>query len=166
MLQHTLEDRVCIHFKPEQFVADYSRNWPGDDLLRNVDGLMVGIILWSANLIYGAIHAAAWNDHFPSDAEKWMWRASLSYVGFCGGLWVVLNYIVSSSPALNEFSERWMDGEKTWFYNVSLGALVFVCGFSLILTRAFIVVEAFISIRNLPVRAYDTPTWAQVFPHF
>ena len=47
------------------------------------------MVLWLANFCYGGIHAAAWNDHFPSEVEKWLWRSSASYIGFCGGLWVV-----------------------------------------------------------------------------
>ena len=157
---------ICTHFRPAPLVTDYSRNWPSDALLRDVNGLLVGMILWTANLLYGGIHALAWNAHFPSSAEKWLWRASASYIGFCGGLWVALNWIVSGAPRLNEFWERWMDGEKTWLESVSLGLVVFVCGFSLTLARAYIVVEAFLSIRSLPRGAYETPTWTQIFPHF
>ena len=155
----------CTHYKPQQLVTVHSRNWPGDDLLRDVGGLVVGMILWLANFLYGGIHAAAWNEHFPSVTEKWFWRASACYIGFCGGLWVVLNFIVSSTPWLNEFWEKWMDGEKKWWHNVILGTLVFVCGLSLMVARTYIVVEAFLSIRELPVEAYATPSWAQIFPH-
>ena len=157
---------TCTHFKPQQLLASHIQNWPWDDLLRNIDGLTVGMILWLANFLYGGIHAAAWNEHFPSAAEKWLWRASAAYIGFCGGLWVLLNYIVSSYPPLNEFWEKWMDGAKGWWQNLLLGGLVFVCGLTLMLARAFIVVEAFVSIRQLPKEAYDTPSWAQIFPHF
>lgn len=162
---HQTEVGQCIHYKSQQLVTLHSRNWPGDDLLRDVGGLVVGMILWLANFLYGGIHAAAWNEHFPSVAEKWLWRASACYIGFCGGLWVVLNFVVSSTPWLNDFWEKWMDGEKKWWHNVILGTLVFVCGLSLMIARAYIVIEAFLSIRELPVEAYETPTWAQVFPH-
>ena len=163
---HEVDGRECRHFKAQQLVAERIQNWPGDDLLRKVGGLVVGMILWLANLFYGGIHAAAWNNHFPSTAEKWIWRGSALYIGFCGGLWVVLNYIVASYTPLNEFWESWMDGKKRWWHNIILGTLVFVCGLSLVLARAYIVIEAFVSIRELPAMAYDTPSWAQVFPHF
>ena len=163
---HETDSGPCVHFKSQQLVASHSRNWPGDDLLRNVNGLVVGMILWLANFLYGAIHAAAWNEHFPSTAEKWLWRVSASYIGFCGGLWVALNYIVSSNPRLNEFWEKWMDGEKKWWHNVLLGTPVLICGLGLMVARVYIVVEAFLSIRELPEKAYETPTWAQIFPHF
>ena len=167
LIEHLVSRQAyCTHFRSEQLLAEYSRNWPSDELLRDVGGLVVGMVLWLANFLYGGIHAAAWNDHFPSTTEKWLWRSSASYIAFCGGLWVVLNFIVSSHQPLNDFWEHWMDGKKGWFQNLSLGSLVFICGFSLMLARAYIVIEAFVSIRQLPLAAYDTPSWSRVLPHF
>lgn len=157
---------TCLHLEPSELLAGCSRNWPSDELLRDVNGLIVGMILWLANLFYGGIHLAAWNDHFPSGAEKWLWRSSAAYIGFCGGLWVILNWIVSKWTRLNAFWERWMEGKKSWYHNLILGFLVVLCGFSLMLARAYIVVEAFLSIRQLPKEAYETPSWSQVWPHF
>jgi hypothetical protein len=124
------------------------------------------MVLWLANFLYGGVHAAEWNDHFRSKVEKWLWRSSSIYIAFCGGLWVVLNYTVKSYKRLNEFWEKWMDGEKGWLQNVTLGTVVVMCGFSLMLARANIVIEAFLSIRQLPASAYETPSWSQIFPHF
>jgi len=165
-LMHEITGARCYHLKPEQLVADHIQNWPSNDLLRNVDGLMVGMGLWLANFCYGGIHAAAWNDHFPTEAEKWLWRASSSYIGFCGGLWVILNLLVANNRKLNDFWEHWMDGKKKWWQSFGLGVIVFVCGVSLFLARFYIVLEAFVSIREMPASAYETPEWTDVFPHF
>ena len=163
---HEHEDGACLHFQAEEYVAHNTQNWPQDDLLRDVGGLVVGIILWLACLVYGSIHLAAWNEHFPTTAEQWLWRSSSAYIAFCGGLWIVLNYVVLSYGPLNAFWERWMDGGGKWWQNVIIGVPVITCGASLVFARAFIVIEAFISIRELPVDAYKTPSWTQVFPHF
>ncbi|KLU86092.1 hypothetical protein MAPG_05111 [Magnaporthiopsis poae ATCC 64411] len=166
-LVHNLEDGTrCTHLRPEQLIADHIGNWPSDDLLRNVDGLIVGMVLWLANLCYGGIHAAAWNDYFPSKAEKWIWRTSASYITFCGGLWVMLNFLVTRFRRLNQFWEHWMDGKKPLWQSFLLGTVVFICGFSLVLARGFIVIEAFISIRAMPLSAYRTPEWSDTIPHF
>ncbi|EJT74765.1 hypothetical protein GGTG_08603 [Gaeumannomyces tritici R3-111a-1] len=166
-LVHSLGDGIrCTHLKPEQLVASHIGNWPSDDLLRNVDGLVVGMVLWLANLCYGGIHAAAWNDYFPSEVEKWMWRSSAAYITFCGGLWVVLNFLVARFRRLNQFWEHWMDGKKPLWQSLLLGVVVFICGFSLVLARVFIVIEAFISIRQMPESAYRTPEWSDMIPHF
>ena len=158
--------RQCIHFRPAPLIVENVQNWPSDDLLRNVSGLLVGVVLWTLNFLYGGIHATAWNAHFPTAAEKWLWRTSAAYIGFCGSLWIVLNYLTILYPPLNEFWERWMDGISSWFYFAVLGSLVCICGLLFIFARGFIVTEAFISIRSLEAAAYDTPDWTQVFPHF
>jgi hypothetical protein len=160
------EEDTCVHFKPEELLVQRVQNWPSNDLLRDIGGLMVGMVLWMASLAYGAIHAAAWNDHFPSVAEQWIWRSSAIYIGFCGGLWIILNYLAQAYRPLNEFWERWMDGKVSWYFNVVIGFLVILCGLSFCLARLYIVVEAAISIRSLPAEAYITPDWTRVFPHF
>ena len=159
------ENGTCIHLKPEELLVRRVQNWPSNDLLRNVGGLRVGMILWMASFVYCGIHAAAWNAQFPTVIEKWLWRSSAAYIGFCGGLWIILNYAAQAYGPLNEFWEGWMDGKSNWYFNVVIGALVFVCGTSFAAARLFIVVEAIISIRRLPAAAYLTPDWTQVFPH-
>lgn len=166
LLSHLGPGGSCTHFKPEQLVAPQVQNWPLDDLLRDVDGLTVGMILWLANLCYGVLHAMAWNSHFPSVTEKWLWRASATYIGFCGGLWVTLNFLVSRWPKWNEFWDSWVDGKKMWWHNVLIGTLVVVCGFAFLAARAYIVTEALLSLRSLPLDAYQTPSWIQTIPHF
>lgn len=59
-----------------------------------------------------------------------------------------------------------MDGKKSLAQSVALGIVVLVCGFSLFMARIFIVVEAFVSIKELPPGAYDTSEWSDVFPPF
>ena len=165
-VHHLPDENICCHFSSQQLLAEHSRNWPSDELLREVDGLVVGMVLWLANFLYGGIHVAAWNDDFPSVAEQWLWRSSALYIAFCGGLWVVLNFIVSRNRRLNNFWERWMDGEKSWIHNLAFGTLVVLCGSSLMLARGYIVIKAFASIRSLPAAASQTPSWTQIFPHF
>ena len=160
------QQRQCLHFRSEEMLVSRVQNWPWDDLLRNVDGLVVGMILWLACLAYGTIHLTAWNVHFPTVVEQWLWRSSSLYIGFCGGLWIILNYLTQAYQPLNNFWDSWMDGGGKWWQNIMIGVPVIICGLSLVLARAFIVVEAFISIRELPAGAYETPTWTQVFPHF
>jgi hypothetical protein len=163
---HPAGESTCLHPQPTELLRPYIQNWPYDDLLRNVGGLTVGMILWLSNFIYGGLHAAAWNEHFPSVAEKWLWRASCSYISFAGGLWIVLNWVAAAYPPLNDFWERWMDGAKGRVWGILLGFVVFVCGFSFGIARVYLVLEAFLSIRDLPVEAYDTPEWSQIVPHF
>lgn len=57
-----------------------------------------------------------------------------------------------------------MDGRSgKWWIEVGLGTVVVLCGGAFMAARAYLVVEAFASIRK---RAYETPDWTEVFPHF
>ncbi|KAI1395782.1 hypothetical protein F4819DRAFT_500756 [Hypoxylon fuscum] len=167
-MSHLVGGTPCIHLKTEQLVADHVQNWPSNDLLRNIDGPIIGMVLWFANVCYGSIHAGGWNDHFPTVTELWLWRASAVYIGFCGGLWVVLNFLLARNPVLNKCCEHWMDGKTTtsWWQNLGLGVIIFLSIFGFVLARIFVVVEAAISIRELPASAYQTPDWINLFPHF
>ena len=78
-LFHSHNQDRCFHFRSEELVVPRVQNWPLDDLLRNVDGLVVGMVLWLACLAYGAVHLSAWNNHFPTEVEKWLWRLSSLY---------------------------------------------------------------------------------------
>ncbi|MCJ1311237.1 hypothetical protein MMC25_004908 [Agyrium rufum] len=160
------DDGQCRHLKAEEFLVNNVQNWPLNDLLRDVGSLGVGMMLWAASFVYGAIHAAAWNDHFPTVTEKWLWKASAVYIGFCGGLWIILNYLAQKLGSVNRFWDRWMEGQTRWCHYIIFGVPVVVCGSSFLFARVFIVVEAFINLRELPMTAYDTPNWEQVFPHF
>ncbi|EGR45485.1 uncharacterized protein TRIREDRAFT_68358, partial [Trichoderma reesei QM6a] len=75
----------------EELVVERPRNWPGDDLLRHMQGHLMGIILWSSSTVYGAVHIAGWNEIFPTTIESWFWRASGVYIVFSGLLWSLLN---------------------------------------------------------------------------
>ena len=165
-LYHSHFQDQCHHFKSEELLVPRVHNWPSDNLLRDVSGPVVGMILWLACLAYGGIHLTAWNSQFPSEAEKWLWRSSSLYIAFCGGLLIILNHVTQAYGPLNAFWERWMGGGGRWWQNIIIGVPVFLCGISLMLARAFVVIEAFISIRQLPEAAYDTPSWTQIFPHF
>lgn len=165
VMTHNFRDELCLHFKTEEFVADHVQNWPRNDLLRESDGFVVGMAFWLAKLCYGGLHAAAWNVAFPTVAEMWLWRSSAVYIGFCGGFWLLLNFMVAKNRRLDNFLEAWIDGKKALVPSIALGIVVIICGVSLIFARTFIVVEAFISVRKLPELAYQTPHWSSLFPH-
>lgn len=151
--------------KPEELIHECAGNWPSDDLLRETQGLVMGSILWCASMVFGAVHIAAWHDYFPSSAERWMWRASAIWITFSGGLWMLINLIAHFSKVIDDYWERVITFKASWFSNIVLGIVCTCCGIAYIAARIFLVVEAFISIRQLPVTAYSTPEWSQIIPH-
>jgi len=91
-------------------------------------------------LIYGGLHTVAWDAHFPSYAEQILWRVSALL-------------IVGSSAVLYFFYRYGLQGEIL---------IVMVLSFA---PRLYLVIEAFISVRSLPVGAYQTVDWVEFLPH-
>lgn len=62
---------------PDPFFLDKLGVYPAAQVLKSGrrTGLAVGLVL-----TYGACHAAAWNTHFPSTIECWLWRVSAMVV--------------------------------------------------------------------------------------
>jgi len=149
----------------EELVMMSASNWPGEDLLRGTGGHVMGVVLWFASMAYGGVHIAAWNDYFPSTVEAWMWRTSSIYITASGFLWLMINLLAHLSKSLDAYWDRVLALQAHRMSYLILGSLCFVCGAAYAFARIFLVVEAFISIRELPVAAYGTPDWTQVIPH-
>ena len=104
--------------------------------------------LISLGVIYGALHLVAWDAHFPSYAERILWRVS------------ALTIIVSSPMYLLASLEWFFDSE-----GVSGGFQVLLFLLVIFLPRLYLVTEAFVSVRSLPVGAYQTVDWVEFLPH-
>jgi hypothetical protein len=101
-------------------------------------------------VINGAVHATAWNAHFPSPVEHQLWR--IASCGICGLSLYVLFLMVA---------ENYLKSKSETLYSrvLVIGLCLFYIG------RLFLVVEAFISVRSLPIGAYDTIAWVTFLPH-
>jgi len=121
---------------------------------------------WRVNLyscilpaIYASIHLTAWNFEFPTTTEHLIWKiACLTISSAMPTIYVLLAYM------------SWEDGRESQWYagRVALWVAAAVLVLLIILyglSRVFIVVESFISLRNVPVSIYWTPSWLQMIPH-
>ncbi|KAL8660892.1 MAG: hypothetical protein Q9202_006124 [Teloschistes flavicans] len=123
-----------------EFVVNEIATWPGSDLVEGrLDdyGLRIFALLFITSA-YGGLHAAAWKDYFPSVTERIMWRVS--------------SLIIAASVPI------FMCGAGVPI----LGSLLFIL---YVASRFFLVVEALISLRQLPVAMYETPRFVQYIPH-
>jgi len=143
------------------FVTSHASNFyvPGN-LETRFEALLILPIL---SLIYGGIHATSWNSHFPTVAEKIMWRSSVCFVGGAGSL-----AFVADAGFAGILCSKYVLEELTLFHMLTATILGFVgwaLGMAFIFGRGFLVIEAFISIRSLPAGAYDTLSWVGFLPH-
>lgn len=170
-----IQERVCADTKHtryhwhrlsgEELVTERAGNWSSDPLLKGLRGLVMGMALWFASMAYGAVHAAAWDGYFPSYLEAEMWRSSSLYITASGLLWLCINLFAQLSPSIDNYWESILARRGGTLSYIALGFTCTVCGIAYIFARAFLVVEAVISLRSLPAGIYATPTWSLLIPH-
>ncbi|KAI4721282.1 hypothetical protein E4T48_02399 [Aureobasidium sp. EXF-10727] len=149
----------------QHLVSHTASDWPHDGLVRTTGGLIMGTVLWVASIAFSAVHIAAWNAGFPSEAEAWLWRFSSMFIGFSGALWAFLHVFAEMSAALWWTWYDVMLGEASLVLTLLVTALCSMCGVMYVLARAFLVVEAFVELRSLPTMAYAIPQWSASIPH-
>lgn len=149
----------------EELVVERPRNWPGDDLVRHMQGHLMGIILWSSSTVYGAIHVAGWNEQFPTIIESWFWRMSGVYIVFSGLLWSFFNLLGHLSGSVWWFWYDILEGTERKRSHILIYVLCCIGGSLYVIARVYLVLEAFVSLRSLPASAYDSPSWILTVPH-
>lgn len=133
------------------------------------------VVLATASAAYGGLHLTSWNSYFPTVTERWLWMSSSMCVAFIGcipisrEIWkYILGFIRKSLLKL------WKDSNHTSPFRIPgleslVAVLIFfstpVASLAYCFARALIVVEAFISLRQLPLDYYNTPVWSNLIPH-
>ena len=160
-------DKVVSWVEPitEELVDDSIGNWATENLLRDMSGFVMGMIVWFASMAYGGLHATAWNGHFPSDVEMWLWRGSSICIAGSGLTWLLINLLARTFEGFKAYWGKVESLRAHWTSLVGLGTLATICGLAYLMARIFLVVEAFISLRKLPAAAFDTLQWTQLVPH-
>jgi len=132
-----------------------SHNLTSEDVEGTAGNMYFLLIMVVLMLIYGGVHLAAWNFNFPSKVEEVLWKVScLDLIGMAG--LVALLWF-----AIAEDDDAWLDSS-----NVSGRVLLVVNATMYIFSRVFIVVEAFLSLRRVPVGVYAVIPWSNLIPHF
>lgn len=154
-------------FEPviEELVDDTIGNWATGNLLRAMSGFVMGMVVWSASMAYGGVHAAAWHGLFPSRIELLLWRASSICIAGSGLTWILINMLARTFPWFKAYWKQVETLQAHWTTLVGLGSLAFLCGLAYLLARINLVVESFISLRKLPASAFKTVEWTQLVPH-
>jgi hypothetical protein len=133
-------------------------------------GLLDWVVIGTISIIYMGLHLVGWNFTFPTAIERQLWRAAtvillgafLSY----GILFIIIAWRfpafcrlfgVSGAQTVLELLSRL----PRWFqYSIAVSWIG-----SYGLARLYILAEAFIGLRALPLAAYNTVDWTQFLPH-
>ena len=114
------------------------------------------------SVAYGGVHLSAWNFEFPTAVESLLWKVSgilIPGIIFLAifGIYFPANRFIGFS--LNRFRQQGRLWVKCLDFLPQLPLrLSFLC-------RVYIVVEAYISLRAVPIGVYWTPEWIQMIPH-
>ncbi|KAK2806716.1 hypothetical protein FQN50_005710 [Emmonsiellopsis sp. PD_5] len=167
-----------------EFLVHEVPNWPGSaGLLPKSSYFTWGAISFAVAL-YGGLHIAGWNGHFPSTIEKMMWRVSsvlIAASGILATIYIAIDRLPSRGKEsyLDHWAETFGSDEVTGakkLISVSQFLLVITTGVVLILpliggaiiyipARLFLVIESFIALRDQPIEVYQTPDWTGWVPH-
>lgn len=170
---------------PEQldFVVAAVPNWPGRHLIPYRRDRTGAAFFALCVFLYGGVHAVAWNDYFPSEMERHLWHISSIYVTASGLLWLALK---ATRNGLSWIRESYFKGQsdrigplppsRPWigYFVTPLGAIAVMIPVYLIAAascvyvaaRLYLVLEAFISLRDVPPDVYSTPEWTRYLIHF
>ncbi len=102
---------------------------------------IVGAILPA---IYGGVHLTAWNFEFPSETEALLWHISGLIIAMGLPVYWTLKPILDHVPARALF-------------------LILVICYGL--SRFYLIVESFVSLRRVPIGVFWAPSWIQMLPH-
>lgn len=108
--------------------------------------------------IFGAMHCIGWFFQFPTVSEKLLWRATSTFIAvFPPFLGILFHGHVFFRVGF---------ANKVWNVILHVFRLIAPIGILLYIpARIYLLVEACISLRNLPPSALETVQWVLFFPH-
>jgi hypothetical protein len=86
-------------------------------------------------------------------------------VAFSGLLWAGIHVLAQFSARLWWTWYDLMSGEASRWLTFTVRIICSICGLAYLLARAYLIVEAFVALRLLPVAAYVVPEWTLGVPH-
>ncbi|KAI9881126.1 MAG: hypothetical protein M1830_008284 [Pleopsidium flavum] len=129
-------------------------------------GLIAALIIC---MFYGAAHATAWKFVFPTDVERLLWRiACIDTIAGVISLLAIFSVVVflhehGYKLLLKSFFTR-EPGIMSLLYRVVI--LIGILNFPFfILSRIYIIIETFISLRRVQLGVYQTVQWTDYIPH-
>ncbi len=120
-------------------------------------------------MFYGAAHTTAWKFAFPTDVERLLWRiACLDTIGGVISLLAIFSVVVflhehDAKMLLRAFFAREKGIMPLLYRMLVVVGIVNVPFF--ILSRLYIIVETFISLRHVQWGVYATVNWTDYIPH-
>ncbi|KAJ7090890.1 hypothetical protein B0H15DRAFT_948642 [Mycena belliarum] len=120
--------------------------------------------------VFGSIHCAAWNAHFPTAAERWVWRACAAAVAAIPAamVFVPASRFLGVRLLKRVFPTLWKLHWAGW-HSDSLDTLAWViisiCSPIYVLGRLFLIVLPLATLRALQPGVFVDVDWSVYIPH-
>jgi hypothetical protein len=150
----------------ENTVVRRSRNWPTIDLRPGDLDWKLSLALNASSVLYGGLHALAWNADFINRAQQHMWRLASSFVICFVFLCTLVMIVEDLLTAGGEYKFKAMTKVNKFMYRFQIWQIFLAMGLGAYMwARVYLVVESFISLGHSPAGVYDLPSWSSYVPH-
>ncbi|KAF6811557.1 hypothetical protein CSOJ01_05690 [Colletotrichum sojae] len=115
------------------------------------------ILAWLLSVVYSAIHLLAWNYSFPTSVEHLLWKAASVAVGGSLPVGRLIEIFLNHSRYV-----KWPSRRRNQLFSLFLFCLLFLqmaLSLANAISRVFLTIESFTSLRSLPIGAYAMPAW-------
>lgn len=130
---------------------------PDKNAIRRNDIISLISLICFCSLLAG-IHISAWNYHYPSQTEAWIWRASCLLIGLLPSCLIHAQYV-----------EHWVKnssrGTMVWWHQKISSVSLYTLYAMYPVARIFLIIEIFISLRRAPAEIYQQPDWSTYLGH-
>jgi hypothetical protein len=154
------------HKESENTVVRRSRNWPTIDLRPGDLDWKLSLALNVSSVLYGGLHALAWNADFINRAQQHMWRLASSFVICFVPLCTLVMIVEDLLTTGGKYKFKAMTKVNKFMYRFQIWQIFLALGLGAYMwARVYLVVESFISLGHSPAGVYDLPSWSSYVPH-
>lgn len=123
------------------------------------DEKLFAVLFFLLPALYGGIHLSAWGFEFPSHVEALLWKIACIDLAMTS---IPIAFLVDLDILSNtKLGWGWQARMGEFLCILILYILLFAYAFS----RFYIVTEAFVSLRYVPIGVYAAVPWTQNIPH-
>ena len=109
--------------------------------------------------IYGGVHLTVWKGHFPTNLERILWVTSTLFI-------MVMPFLTFCVVFPLSMIDHWWVRRMFNFLDRLFQTLSYLTIFLYFCARLYLFVEAFASLRSLPLGSYTAISWTSFIPHF
>jgi hypothetical protein len=147
-------------------VADRASDLPPLDLDPNHLDWTLLLAFNISSMLYGGLHAIAWNAHFASGHRRALWHLSSAGVMGFFAISTLILYVERKLFHKPKAVNVALKATHFVLYRIELAGTLFFAGLlTFLAARTYLLVECYISLTDLPKEAYNVPQWSAFVPH-